>query len=70
MSLKKTLAKYVRGWLPKDPVMPENRLKSMRKPVAVLLTVTMLVASVSLVYFYATVSKPLPPNLPEPKAKT
>jgi hypothetical protein len=46
--------------------MPENRLKSMRKPVAVLLTVTMLVASVSLVYFYATVSKPLPPNLPEP----
>jgi hypothetical protein len=66
MSIKKGIVRYLRGWLPKDPVMPENRLKNIRKPVAVFLTVTMLVASVSLIYFYATVTKPIPPNLPEP----
>ncbi len=65
MSLRRTLEKILRGWLPKDPIMPENRLKSIRKPIAVLLGVTMLLASVSAVYFLTIVNRPLPPNLPE-----
>jgi hypothetical protein len=66
MSIKKGIVRYLRGWLPEDPFMHENRLKSIRKPVAVLLTVTILVASVSLIYFYSVVNRPLPPKLPEP----
>jgi hypothetical protein len=66
MSLHKILEKYLRGWLPQDPVMPESRLKTARKPVAVLLTATLLAASFTLVYFYSAMNKPLIPNPPEP----
>jgi hypothetical protein len=66
MSWHRIVEKYLRGWLPKDPIMPDSRLKAMRKPVAVLVTATLLVASFSLVYFYTAVPRPLPHSPPEP----
>lgn len=66
MSWRRILEKYLRGWLPKDPVMPDNRLRNMRKPVTVLVTVTLLVASVSLIYTYTLFSQTTPVVLPKP----
>jgi hypothetical protein len=66
MSLKKTLEKFLRGWLPKDPIMPANRLSNMRRPLAVLITASLLVASASILYALTLTTSQLPPALPEP----
>ena len=66
VNLKRTLDKFLRGWLPKDPVMPESRLRNARKPVAVLITITLFAASFSLFYAYSVLNRPTPMVMPEP----
>lgn len=48
MSLKKFLNR-IRGWLPKETNMPESKPKSIKKPVAVLVTATLLITSMTII---------------------
>jgi hypothetical protein len=64
VNLRKFLEEHLRGWLPKEPNVPEHRLRSMRKPIAIFITATLLITSISIFASYSIFSQP--PALPQP----
>lgn len=62
MNLKKFLEEHLRGWLPKELRIAETMLRSIRKPVAIIITATLII-SVSIFAFYSIFNHlPTPPG--------
>jgi hypothetical protein len=64
MNKRKFLEEHLRGWLPKETKIGETKLGSIRKPTAVVIIATLLVASVSIFASYFVFNRP--PTVPEP----